>query len=64
MPEAQAVAKVVTDALWKRTPQGLGTYSHTFTQLIGSLVHGLFRGFNVHEKELVLLLATHITGTV
>lgn len=50
-PEAQAVAKVVTDALWKRTPQGLGTYSHTFTQLIGSLVHGLFRGFNVHEIE-------------
>lgn len=50
-PEAQEVAKVVTDALWKRTPQGLGSYSHTFTQLIGSLVHGLFRGFNVHEIE-------------
>lgn len=51
--KAQEVAKVVTDALWKRTPRKPGTYSHTFTQLLGALVHGLFRGYNVHEIEWV-----------
>jgi phage gp29-like protein len=50
-PEAQAVAKVVTDALWKRSPQKPGTFGHSFTQLLGALVHGKFRGFNVHEVE-------------
>lgn len=50
-PEAQGVAKVVTDALWKRVPQSPGTFGHTFTQLLGALVHGKFRGFNVHEVE-------------
>lgn len=50
-PEAQGVAKVVTDALWKRMPQSPGTFGHTFTQLLGALVHGKFRGFNVHEVE-------------
>lgn len=51
--KAQEVAKTVTDALWKRTPRKPGTYSHTFTQLLGALVHGLFRGYNVHEIEWV-----------
>lgn len=50
-PEAQGVAKVVTDALWKRVPQSPGTFGHSFTQLLGALVHGKFRGFNVHEVE-------------
>lgn len=50
-PEAQAVAKVVTDALWKRSTQKPGSFGHSFTQLLGALVHGKFRGFNVHEVE-------------
>jgi phage gp29-like protein len=52
-PKAQAVAKVVTDALWKRTPRKPGTYSHTFSQLLNALVHCLYRGYNVHEIEWV-----------
>lgn len=51
--KAQEVAKTVTDALWKRTNRQPGTYSHTFPQLLNSLVHALFRGFNVHEIEWV-----------
>lgn len=52
-PKAQAVARVVTDALWKRTPQRGGSYSHSFTQLLGAITHALYRGFNVHEIEWV-----------
>lgn len=49
--KAQAVAKVVTDALWKRTTHKPGTFNHSFPQLIGAITHALFRGFNVHEIE-------------
>lgn len=51
--KAQAVAKVVTDALWKRTTHKPGTFNHSFPQLIGAITHALFRGFNVHEIEWV-----------
>lgn len=51
-PDAKAheVAKVVEEALWKQTPLASTTaYSRTFPQLIGGIVHALFRGYNVHE---------------
>lgn len=50
-PEASKVAKVVEDALWRRTPQTLGTYAHSFVQLLGSIVHAEFRGQNVHRID-------------
>lgn len=46
---AQKVAQVVEDALWRKEPQVLGTYAHSFTQLLGALVHAEFRGQNVHR---------------
>ena len=46
---AQKVAQVVEDALWRREPQTLGTYAHSFTQLLGAIVHAEFRGQNVHR---------------
>ena len=50
-PEASKIAKVVEDALWRRTPQTLGTYAHSFVQLLGSIVHAEFRGQNVHRID-------------
>ena len=50
-PEASKVAKVVEDALWRRTPQSLGTYAHSFVQLLGAIVHAEFRGQNVHRID-------------
>lgn len=47
--QAQQVAQVVEDALWRRTPQKLGTYTHSFIQLLGAIVHAEFRGQNVHR---------------
>lgn len=47
--QAQKVAQVVEDALWRRTPQKLGTYAHSFLQLLGAIVHAEFRGQNVHR---------------
>lgn len=46
---SQKVAQVVEDALWRREPQSLGTYAHSFQQLLGALVHAEFRGQNVHR---------------
>lgn len=46
---AQEVAQVVTEALWHRTAYVQQAYTHTFKQLLGALVHALFRGYNVHE---------------
>ena len=50
-PEAQEVARVVTDALWKREEMPLGAYSHSFPELVEAMVHAVFRGFNVHQIE-------------
>jgi phage gp29-like protein len=47
--QAQKVAQVVEDALWRRSPQKLGTYAHSFLQLLGAIVHAEFRGQNVHR---------------
>ena len=47
--QAQQVAQVVEDALWRSTPQKLGTYAHSFIQLLGAIVHAEFRGQNVHR---------------
>lgn len=47
--QAQRVAQVVEDALWRNTPQKLGTYTHSFIQLLGAIVHAEFRGQNVHR---------------
>lgn len=47
--QAKKVAQVVEDALWRRELQQLGTYAHSFTQLLGTLVHAEFRGQNVHR---------------
>lgn len=47
---AQEVAKVVEEALWRRSAgYEARAYSHTFPELVGALVHALFRGYNVHE---------------
>lgn len=46
---AQKVAQVVEDALWRREPHKLGTYAHSFIQLLGVLVHAELRGQNVHR---------------
>lgn len=48
---AQEVAKVVQEALWRRTSVPLGGFSHSFAQLVGAMVHAVFRGYNVHEIE-------------
>lgn len=47
--QAQKVAQIVEDALWRRAPQKLGTYAHSFIQLLGAIVHAEFRGQNVHR---------------
>ena len=47
--QARQVAQVVEEALWRRTPQKLGTYAHSFIQLLGAIVHAEFRGQNVHR---------------
>ncbi len=46
---AREVAKVVSDALWRVSPQRPGEFSHCFTELLGSMVHALYRSVNVHE---------------
>lgn len=46
---AKEVAKVVSDALWRVSPQKPGEFSHCFTELLGSMVHALYRSVNVHE---------------
>ena len=46
---AKEVAKVVSDALWMVSPQKPGEFSHCFTELLGSMVHALYRSVNVHE---------------
>lgn len=48
---AQEVAKVVQEALWKRAEVPIGGYGHSFLQLIEAMVHGVFRGYNVHQIE-------------
>ena len=50
-PLASEVAKVVQDALWRRAEVVPGSVGHTFQQLLGALVHAVYRGFNVHQIE-------------
>lgn len=52
-PDERAIyaAKIVEEALWKRTQHEAGTIGHSFTDLLGSLVHAIYRGYNVHEIE-------------
>lgn len=47
--EAKAVAKTVSDALWMVSPQRPGEFSHCFTELLGAMVHAIYRSVNVHE---------------
>lgn len=47
--KAREVADVVSRALWARTSQEPGTFSHGFLELIEAAVHGYYRGVNVHE---------------
>lgn len=46
---AKEVSRVVSDALWMVSPQKPGEFSHCFTELLGSMVHALYRSVNVHE---------------
>ena len=46
---AKQVAGTVQEALWARGTAEPGAVGHTFTQLLGALVHHRFRGFNVHQ---------------
>lgn len=48
-PEAERVAKVVEDALWKQDSIAPGQFGHTFGQLLGVLCHAIWRGQNVHQ---------------
>lgn len=48
---AQHVANVVNEAIWKRARVPLGGYSHSFLQLVESMVHAVFRGYNAHQIE-------------
>lgn len=52
-PDERAIyaAKIVEEALWKRTRHEPGTIYHSFTDLLGCLVHAIYRGYNVHEIE-------------
>lgn len=47
--KAREVADVVSRALWARSAQRPGTFSHGFLELVESIVHGYYRGVNVHE---------------
>ena len=46
---AKEVAQVVSDALWRVSPQRPGEFSHCFPELLGSMVHAIYRSANVHE---------------
>ena len=46
---AKDVAKTVSDALWMVTAQKPGEFSHCFPELLGSMVHAIYRSVNVHE---------------
>lgn len=48
---AQEVASVVQEALWRRAEVPIGGYGHSFLQMIEAMVHGVFRGYNVHQVE-------------
>ena len=47
--EAKAVAKTVSDALWMVSAQKPGEFSHCFPELLGAMVHAIYRSVNVHE---------------
>lgn len=48
-PEAQEVADLVNDALWRRCEAAPGTWRQNFQDLLGSIYHGILRGVQVHE---------------
>lgn len=50
-PEAQEVARVVSEAIWRRGRVPLGGYAHGFPEMIAAMVHAIFRGWNVHQIE-------------
>jgi phage gp29-like protein len=50
-PLAAEVAKTVQDALWMRSTPVPGSVGHTFQQMLGAVVHAVYRGFNVHQIE-------------
>lgn len=50
-PEAQEVARVVSEAIWRRGRVPLGGFAHGFPEMIASMVHAIFRGWNVHQIE-------------
>lgn len=48
-PEAQEVADLVNDALWRRCDAAPGVWRQNFQDLLGSIYHGVLRGVQVHE---------------
>lgn len=48
-PKAQEVAKLVNDALWRRSDAESGSWVQGFQEMIASLYHGVLRGVQVHE---------------
>lgn len=48
---AQEVANVVQEAIWRRAEVPIGGHGHSFLQLVEAMVHGVFRGYNVHQVE-------------
>lgn len=47
--KAQEVADTVSAAIWHGAVQEPGTYAHSFLDLVGAMLDGLYRGVNVHE---------------
>lgn len=47
--QAREVADVVSSALWQTTPQEPGTFAHSFLDMVGATVDGIYRGISVHE---------------
>lgn len=48
-PIAKDIARTVEAALWQQAAVQLGSFGHSFQQLLGVLCHAIFRGHNVHQ---------------
>ena len=47
--QAREVADVVSSALWQTTTQEPGTFAHSFLDMVGATLDGIYRGISVHE---------------
>ncbi len=47
--QAREVAETVSSAIWRGSPQAPGTFAHSFLDMVGAMLDGLYRGASVHE---------------